>query len=123
MSAPQRIEILIDIFDLAQQRALALPELTPPQFIKAILQEFTELEYLGNAPEEYQLQKAADKTPLDDEKPLQAQLGDEAHLIPPDGEGMYRQFLADMQTINPLVRVIGLTATPFRMKSSMRFPG
>ncbi len=42
---------------------------------------------------------------------------DEAHLIPPDGEGMYRTFLADMTRINPLVRVIGLTATPFRMKS------
>jgi DNA repair protein RadD len=42
---------------------------------------------------------------------------DEAHLIPPDGEGMYRQFLADLKRFNPHVRVIGLTATPFRMKS------
>jgi DNA repair protein RadD len=42
---------------------------------------------------------------------------DEAHLIPPDGEGMYRTFLADMKQVNPLVRIIGLTATPFRMKS------
>jgi len=44
---------------------------------------------------------------------------DEAHLIPPDGEGMYRQFLADAKVINPDVRVIGLTATPFRLKSGM----
>ena len=42
---------------------------------------------------------------------------DEAHLIPPDGEGMYRMFLADAKKINPLLRVIGMTATPFRMKS------
>ncbi len=42
---------------------------------------------------------------------------DECHLIPEDGEGMYRTFLADMKQINPLARVIGLTATPFRMKS------
>ncbi|HPM22964.1 MAG TPA: DEAD/DEAH box helicase family protein, partial [Phycisphaerae bacterium] len=42
---------------------------------------------------------------------------DESHLIPPDGEGMYRQFLAEMQQTNPLVRVIGFTATPFRMKT------
>ncbi len=42
---------------------------------------------------------------------------DEAHLIPPDGEGMYRSFLADAKVINPLVRVIGFTATPFRLKS------
>jgi len=44
-------------------------------------------------------------------------LVDEAHLIPPDGDGMYRQFLADAAKINPHLRVIGLTATPFRMKS------
>lgn len=42
---------------------------------------------------------------------------DEAHLIPPDGEGMYRTFLVDAKRVNPNVRLIGLTATPFRMKS------
>jgi len=41
---------------------------------------------------------------------------DEAHLIPLDGEGMYRQFLADAQVVNPCLRVIGFTATPFRLK-------
>jgi DNA repair protein RadD len=44
---------------------------------------------------------------------------DESHLIPPDGEGMYRTFLADVRAVNPNVRVIGLTATPFRMKSGL----
>jgi len=42
---------------------------------------------------------------------------DEAHLIPPDGDGMYRTFLADAKVVNPHVRVIGLTATPFRLSS------
>jgi DNA repair protein RadD len=42
---------------------------------------------------------------------------DEAHLIPADGDGMYRQFLADAKAINPHLRVIGLTATPFRLDS------
>ena len=44
---------------------------------------------------------------------------DEAHMIPPgkDGDGMYRRLLADMHQINPRLRVIGLTATPFRMSS------
>ena len=42
---------------------------------------------------------------------------DEGHLIPPEGDGMYRQFLADAKVINPHVRTIGLTATPFRMTS------
>lgn len=44
---------------------------------------------------------------------------DEAHLIPPDGDGMYRQFLSDAQVVNPRIRVIGLTATPFRMATGM----
>lgn len=51
--------------------------------------------------------------------PVDLAIVDEAHLIPPDGEGMYRQFLADAKVINPQMRVIGLTATPFRMKSGM----
>jgi DNA repair protein RadD len=41
---------------------------------------------------------------------------DEAHLIPPDGEGMYRQFLSEAMVVNPHLRVIGLTATPYRLK-------
>lgn len=44
---------------------------------------------------------------------------DEAHMIPPDGDGMYRTFLAEARKVNPKLRVIGLTATPFRMKSGM----
>ena len=46
-------------------------------------------------------------------------LVDEAHLLPPDGEGMYQQFLADTKIVNPNVRLIGLTATPYRLKSGM----
>ena len=44
---------------------------------------------------------------------------DEAPLIAPDGDGMYRSFLKDMQIINPHVRLIGLTATPFRLKGGL----
>ncbi|MBN2583208.1 MAG: DEAD/DEAH box helicase family protein [Planctomycetes bacterium] len=46
-------------------------------------------------------------------------LVDESHMLPPDGEGMYRTFLADAQVVNPNVRLIGLTATPYRMSSGM----
>jgi DNA repair protein RadD len=41
---------------------------------------------------------------------------DESHLISFDGEGMYQQFLADATLVNPQLRVIGFTATPFRLK-------
>ncbi len=44
---------------------------------------------------------------------------DEAHRIPPDGEGMYRTFLEAAKKINPDVKLIGLTATPYRMSTGM----
>lgn len=44
-------------------------------------------------------------------------LVDEAHLIPSDGFGMYRRFIDDLASINPKLKVIGLTATPFRTDS------
>ena len=44
---------------------------------------------------------------------------DESHLLPPDGEGMYRTFLAEAKVVNPNVRLVGLTATPYRMSTGM----
>ena len=44
---------------------------------------------------------------------------DEAHMIPPSGEGMYQTFLKEAEVINPHVRLIGLTATPYRMTTGM----
>jgi len=37
----------------------------------------------------------------------------------PPTYGMYRQFLADAKTVNPHIRVIGLTATPYRLKGGL----
>jgi DNA repair protein RadD len=51
--------------------------------------------------------------------PVDLILVDEAHMIPPEGEGMYQQFLAEARVVNPAVRVIGLTATPYRLKSGL----
>jgi len=51
--------------------------------------------------------------------PFDLVIVDEAHMIPPAGEGMYRQFLADAKVVNPHLRVIGLTATPYRMTTGM----
>jgi len=42
-------------------------------------------------------------------------LVDECHLIPAEGEGMYRQFLSETRVLNPQVRVVGFIATPFRL--------
>lgn len=41
---------------------------------------------------------------------------DEAHLIPGDGDSaQYLKCIAKMQEINPFLKVIGLTATPYRL--------
>jgi DNA repair protein RadD len=44
-------------------------------------------------------------------------LVDEAHLIPRDGATRYQQFISDLRAANPYARVIGLTATPYRLDS------
>lgn len=44
---------------------------------------------------------------------------DEAHRIPADGEGMYRTFIRGLRDINNDVRLIGLTATPYRTQSGI----
>lgn len=44
-------------------------------------------------------------------------LVDEAHLIPRDGNTRYQRFIADLTVANPYLRVIGLTATPYRLDS------
>lgn len=49
--------------------------------------------------------------------PVDLVIVDEAHLIPAEDDGMYRSFLADAALVNPALRVIGLTATPYRLKS------
>jgi DNA repair protein RadD len=42
---------------------------------------------------------------------------DECHLIPHRGEGQYRTFLARMREKVPDLRLVGLSATPFRLDS------
>lgn len=50
-------------------------------------------------------------------------LVDEAHLIPRDSGTMYGKFIADLRSINPHLKVIGFTATPYRMDSGMLHKG
>ncbi|RME69677.1 MAG: FHA domain-containing protein [Chloroflexi bacterium] len=82
MSAtPNRLELLVDVFEQKQQRALALPDLTPSQLVQAVLQEFRELEYLSDIPENYVLFKAEDKSQLVDDRPLQEQVAPGSRLV------------------------------------------
>lgn len=49
--------------------------------------------------------------------PFNAIIVDEAHLIPERNDGMYRSFITAAKMVNPRVRIIGLTATPYRLDS------
>jgi DNA repair protein RadD len=44
---------------------------------------------------------------------------DEAHRIPAGAAGQYRDLIDDLTKINPALRVIGLTATPYRLGHGM----
>lgn len=46
-------------------------------------------------------------------------LVDEAHLISPDEDTMYQEVIKRLRAINPHMRVIGFTATPYRLKQGM----
>jgi DNA repair protein RadD len=48
---------------------------------------------------------------------------DEAHLIPRRSDTMYRRFLDELRRINPQLKVVGLTATPYRLDSGLLHEG
>lgn len=48
---------------------------------------------------------------------------DEAHLIPRASDTMYRRFLETLTRINPHLKIIGFTATPYRLDSGLLHQG
>ncbi|MCB1941624.1 MAG: DEAD/DEAH box helicase [Candidatus Accumulibacter sp.] len=48
---------------------------------------------------------------------------DEAHLIPRSSNTLYRRFLDGLKRLNPLLKVIGFTATPYRLDSGLLHEG
>ena len=48
---------------------------------------------------------------------------DEAHLVPPEGRGQYQTVIEKLKSRNRNIRLLGLTATPFRMKQGMLWSG
>ena len=47
--------------------------------------------------------------------PVDLLLIDECHLVSPRGETMYRQLIENWLVLNPKLKIIGLTATPYRL--------
>lgn len=78
MSTTQNyLNLTIDVFEKVRQRARALPTLTPPELVEAILREFaSDLEYLSERTDDYQLVRDGSNSLLQDEQPIGNQLRD-----------------------------------------------
>lgn len=50
-----------------------------------------------------------------DMRPQDLIIADEAHLIPPTGEGRWRSIIRDFRIVRPSAVLLGFTATPFRL--------
>jgi DNA repair protein RadD len=48
---------------------------------------------------------------------------DEVHLVPRKTNTMYQRFLSNLKIMNPHMRVVGLTATPYRLDSGLLHTG
>lgn len=48
---------------------------------------------------------------------------DEAHLLSPDNDTMYRKLIDGLKQINPRLKVVGFTATPYRLKTGLLTEG
>ncbi len=109
-----RVIILAHVKELLEQAADKL-RVTAPDVPAGIYSAGLKRKDLGYAVTVAGIQsiwkKACDLGPVD------LIIVDEAHMVPAEDDGMYRQFIADAKVVNPNVRIIGLTATPFRMKS------
>lgn len=51
--------------------------------------------------------------------PFDLAIVDECHRISPDGETMFATFFEEARVVNPNLRVIGLTATPYRLQGGL----
>lgn len=109
-----RVLVLAHVKELLEQNADKIQRLCPNQFIgiySAGLKSRDTLAPMIVAGIQSAYRKAGELGHFD------LVIVDEAHRLPVEDEGMYRKLLADLKKTNPLLRVIGLTATPFRMTS------
>ena len=107
-----RVLILAHVRELLQQAADKLNAMAPELHVGVYSAGLGRREKTGAvtvAGIQSVYQRAAEFEPFD------LVIVDECHLIPADGEGMYRTFLNEAKTINPNIRLVGLTATPYRM--------
>lgn len=76
-----RLNLKIDVLGEKNQRTLVQAGLTPTDLIKAIIDEFRELEYLSDDTSAYELCRAKDRQPLKTNIQLGKQIDNQEHLV------------------------------------------
>lgn len=117
LDPPGRVLIVTHVKELLEQLAGSLAKLCPTADVGMYSAGLGKRE-LGALVTIAGLQSIYDKAgELSEAGPIELVIVDEAHLIRTDGEGMYGRLLAELRERNPRVRLVGLTATPWRMDS------
>ena len=62
-------------------------------------------------------------THVGDFDPFSLMIIDEAHLVPRSSTTQYRTLIADLMETNPSIRILGYTATPWRLDSGSLYEG
>ena len=110
-----RVLILAHVRELLEQIAEKIRGLAPDLPV-GIYSAGLRRRDLGYAVTIAGIQSVYDKA--DDVGAVDLVIVDEAHLIQPgEDEGRYGQFIRDARMIHPQLRIVGATATPFRMRS------
>jgi len=122
MSYPgTRVMILTHVKELLEQNAKALLRMYPEAdfgFYSASIGQKCLDKPITFAGIQSVYQRAYDMVP-----PPDLVIVDEAHMIPQNSETRYGKFLSDLKQCNPKVKMIGLTATPYRLDSGYLHKG
>lgn len=112
----QRMMMLTHVKELVEQNALKLQAIWPTApmgiYSAGLRQRDTVMPIIFGG-----VASVANCTPMFGHRDLM--LIDEAHLLSPKDGSMYQEIIHELKVINPWLKIIGLTATPFRLGQGM----
>jgi DNA repair protein RadD len=116
----QRFLLITHVRELVEQNAAKLEAMLPPMTVGVYSAGLNrrELDHPVTVASVQSLANALDYVPAYD-----LVIIDECHLVPPSGEGRYRTVLQSLRALNPHLKVIGMSATPYRLKSGYLHKG
>ena len=122
MSFPNtRVLVLAHVKELLEQGASGLQKLYPEAevgFYSASLKQKDLTKPITFAGIQSIYRRAYDMVPAPD-----LVIIDEAHMLPPSTTTRYGRFIDDLKQCNPDVKIVGLTATPYRLGSGYLHKG